>query len=131
MITAAATKSGRYRDRLRIERSVPDDSFDGAGSAEWALVVELYAEVQDTLPSRAERLSDGINLATRPARVRMRWRTDITPAMRFVLGATVNGSTIDYTGARIMQVVSGPAHKRDTDEAEFMVEDYSTAGGGA
>lgn len=110
----------RKLDRLvLIQRPVPDESFDGAGSGQWIDVVTVWASVQDALPSRAERLADGINVACRPARVRMRFRADVTSSMRFVIAD------------RIMQIVAGPAELGRRDGLEFMVEDYSTAGNGA
>ena len=112
-------KAGQLDRRIRIERPVSDDSFKGAGSGSWALVATVWAEVKDVLPSRGERLAEGINIAARPARVRIRWRNDVTPAMRFVMGA------------RVMQIVAGPAEIGRREELQFMVEDYSTAGGGA
>lgn len=123
--------SGDLKDFIRIERPVPDESFDGAGSGSWELVASVFAEVQDALPSRGERLADGINIATRPARVRMRWRNDVTPAMRFVRGADATGEEVDYSNARVMQIVGGPAEIGRREGLEFMVEDYSTAGSGA
>jgi len=111
--------AGRLRQRIRIERPQADDSFDGAGSSGWTLVAEVAAEVQDMLPSRGERLADGLNIATRPARVRIRWRDDVTAAMRFVMGT------------RVMQIVGGPAELGRREALEFMVETYSTAGGEA
>lgn len=111
--------SRRLDRRIRIERPVSDDSFAGAGAGSWVLVAEVAAEIKDMLPSRGERLADGINIATRPARVRIRWREGVTPAMRFVMGE------------RIMQIVGGPAELGRREALEFMVEDYSTAGGGA
>jgi head-tail adaptor len=111
--------ASRLKDRIRIERPAHDTSLDGAGSGSWELVQDdVPAEVEDMLPSRGERLAGGINVASRPARVRLRYRDDITPSMRFVMGA------------RIMQIIAGPA-KLGRDGVEFMVEDYSTAGGGA
>jgi head-tail adaptor len=107
---------GQLDRRIRIERPIADASFDGAGSGAWALVAEVWAQVQDALPSRAERLADGINVAARPARVRMHYRADVTPSMRFVMGD------------RVMQIVSGPAELGRRDGLEFMVEDYSSAG---
>jgi head-tail adaptor len=79
-------------------------------------VVTVWASVKDALPSRAEKLADGINMAARPARVRMRFRDDVTPDMRFVMGS------------RIMQIVSGPAELGRREALEFMVEEYSPAG---
>lgn len=87
-----------------------------AGSGSWEPVAVVWASVEDALPSRAERLADGINVASRPARVRMRYRDDLNAAMRFVIGS------------RIMQIVAGPAELGRRDGLEFMVEDYSVAG---
>lgn len=111
--------SSRLKHRIVIERPVADTSFGGAGSGAWERVAEVAAEVQDVLPSRSERLAEGINLATRPARVLIRPREGLTPAMRFVMGA------------RIMQIVAGPARNESLGALEFMVEDYSAPGGGA
>jgi head-tail adaptor len=72
--------------------------------------------VTDALPSRGEKLAEGINLAARPARVRMRFREDVTPDMRFVMGD------------RIMQIVAGPAELGRREGLEFMVEEYRPAG---
>lgn len=107
-------------DRLiTIERPVADTALDGAGSGTWAEVAKVWANVQDALPSRAERLGTGINVSARPARVRMDFRPDVTPDMRFVLGP------------RIMQIVSGPAELGREEGLEFMVEDYRPAGNSA
>ncbi len=108
--------AGYYNSRIRIERPVADDSFNGAGSGSWHLVKPVWANVQDVLPSRGERDAGGFTTATRAARVRIRYRADITPDMRFV------------KGDRIMQIVSGPATLGDRVALEFMVEDYRPAG---
>lgn len=118
---AKPLSAGDLRSRIRIERPVADTSLDGAGSGSWELVAEVWAEVQDMLPSRSygERLTDGINLASRPTRVRMRYRTDVTPDMRFVVGA------------RILQIIAGPAELGWREGLEFVAEDYSAAGNAA
>lgn len=107
---------GKLDRRVRIERPQADDAFDGAGSGDWALVATVWAQVQDMLPSRGERLANGLNIAARPARVRIRYRAGITSAMRLVMGT------------RVMQIVSAPAVLGRNQWLEFMVEDYSTAG---
>ena len=107
---------GTLDRRIRIERPIADDSFDGAGSGTWEQVTTVWANVKDALPSRAERLGEGINMAARPARVRMRYRADVTADMRFVMGE------------RIMQIVSGPAELGRREALEFMVEEYNPAG---
>ncbi|TCQ04108.1 head-tail adaptor protein [Sphingomonas sp. PP-CC-3A-396] len=111
--------AGEIPDFIRIERPVADTSLTGAGSGTWELVDEVWASVVDMLPSRGEKLAEGINVATRPARVRMRARDDITASMRFVMGS------------RIMQITAGPAVIRQRSGIEFMVEDYSVAGNAA
>lgn len=107
--------------RVRIERPVPDTSLEGAGSGTWVLVKEVWAEVQDALPSRGERLADGINVAARPARVRIRFRDDVASNMRLVL-------LRKGVPERVMQIVSGPAVLGNRDGLEMMVEDYRPAG---
>ena len=110
---------GALNRRIRIEKPVPDTSLTGAGSGTWELLGEAWASVEDVLPNRAERLADGLNIATRPARVRLRYRDDVTPSMRFVMGD------------RVMQIIAEPAEIGFRDALEFMVEDYSSAGTGA
>lgn len=113
---------GELDRRVRIERPVADTSLDGAGSGSWQLVQEVWAGVKDMLPSRGEKLAQGINVSARPARVRMRYREDVTPDMRFVEMPK---------GTRIMQIVSGPAELGNREWLEFMVEEYRPAGNGA
>ncbi|PZO77075.1 MAG: head-tail adaptor protein [Sphingomonas taxi] len=115
--------------RILIQRPIPDESFDGAGSGQWGDIDAVWASVEDALPSRGERLADGINVASRPARVRMRYRDDVTAAMRFVLLRKV-GEVWEPSG-RIMQIIAGPAELGRRDGLEFMVEEYSLAGNGA
>ncbi|WP_230781644.1 head-tail adaptor protein [Sphingomonas sp. Leaf37] len=115
----AVLPAGSLNKRIRIEAPLIDNAPDSAGSRDWRLVAKVWANIQDVLPSRSEKLAEGINLSTRPARVRMRHRTNITPDMRFV-----------YRD-RVMQIVAGPAELGAKVGIEFMVEDYSTAGNSA
>jgi head-tail adaptor len=112
--------AGELDKQIRIERPVASSSFKGAGSGTWALVEDgVWAGIKDMLPSRGEKLAEGINVSTRPARVRMRYREDVTPDMRFVFGS------------RVMQITAGPAEIGTRDGVEFMVEEYRPAGNGA
>ena len=99
-----------------IQRPVADGALDGAGSGSWDDVGEVWAEVQGAPPSRGERLADGISVSQRPARVRIRYRDDVTSDMRFVMGG------------RIMQIVGGPAELGRREALEFMVVEYSPSG---
>lgn len=112
----AGLAAGELDRFVRIERPVADTSLTGAGSGTWALVDEVWAGIRDMLPSRGERIADGISVATRPARVRIRYRDDINAAMRIV------------DGARVMQIITVPAELGRREGLEFMVEDYSPAG---
>jgi head-tail adaptor len=123
-----AFNAGPLDRRIRIERPAADDALDGAGSGAWAALATVWAGVKDILPSRAEKLSDGINVAARPARVRIRYRRNVTAAMRFVLLRREGGA---WVAERTMQIVAGPAVLGRTEIMEFMVEDYSTAGSAA
>lgn len=111
--------AGTLDRRIRFERPVADKRLDGAGSGSWQPVVTVWANVEDALPSRGERLADGINVKTRPARIRIRHRTDISSDMRVVMGD------------RIMQIIAEPAEIGRREALELMVEDYSPAGNGA
>ena len=119
--------AGLRNKRIRIERPVADDAPDGAGSGTWSLVATVSAQVTDILPSRGEKLADGINVASRPARVRIRYRADINidASMRFLLIRKQGDAEIID---RVMQIVAGPAELGFRERVEFMVEDYSTAG---
>lgn len=110
-------KLGRLNRRLRIERrETGSDTTYGSAKVEWVKHVEVWAEVQDILPSRSERLDDNVSIARRPARVRMRYRSDITSNMQVVLDG------------RRMRIVAGPAELGRREGTEFMVEELSTAG---
>lgn len=117
-------RAGQLKDRIRIEKPVPEETFDGAGAGGWIEVARVRADVQDVLPSRGERLAEGISVATRPSRVRIRNRDGITAAMRIVV-------MVGDADVRIAQLVTQPAIIGRRRWLEFMVEDYSTAGNAA
>jgi head-tail adaptor len=87
------------------------------------VAVRWRAEVQDVLPSRSEAVRQGLAQARNQVRLRMRWRGDITSAMR----VTVHGdSDVVY------QIVGGPAEIGGRKVAlEMMLERYTTTGGAA
>ncbi len=92
-----------------------DSELGTERAGDWIDHATVSAEVQDVLPSRAERLDETINITRRPVRIRMRYRRDITGDMR-----------IRY-GDRILQVVSGPAEMGRREGLELMAEEYSSA----
>ncbi len=119
-------------DRLiLIEREVTtQDSVTGADIVDWeplsympgspAVAEKFWAEVQDVMPSRSESVKQGLALARNQSRVRMRWRDDVTSAMR----VTVYGDS-----AVLYQIVGGPAEISGRKRMlEMVIERYTTAG---
>lgn len=123
-------KSRAMDRRIRIERPVADTGFDGAGSGTWQLVAEVWAEVQDMLPSRSEKIADGINVAAHPSRVRIRFREDVTAAMRVLVGRYLKDDegVAYWQTTRTAQIITEPAEIGHREGSEFVIEAYSTAG---
>lgn len=113
--------AGKMNKKIRIEQPVADSSFDGAGSGSWTLVRDVWAELEDVMPSRDERLNEGIIVSSRRTRVRMWHRPEITSAMRVVIKKT----------GRILQIVGGPASIENGARLEIMAEEFNPAGNGA
>lgn len=108
--------AGRLDRRITFQaRGAATDARLGTRKAGgWGDHVTVWAEVQDVLPSRAERLDESINIARRPARIRIRYRRDITSDMRIVYGE------------RILQIVAGPVEIGRRDGLELMAEEFSS-----
>jgi head-tail adaptor len=90
----------------------------GTRDTTWAPIADVRAEIQDVLPSRGSTLADGIEITSRPARVRMRWRADVTQSTRLKIDG------LEY------KVVAGPAEigERRKSWMELLVERLSTEG---
>lgn len=98
-------------DRLvRIEFNTPTASgAHGTMVDDWRPLVvlpgspvvaaQLWAEIQDALPSRSEAVTQGLNVARNQSRIRMRYRSDVTSAMRIV----------DVASGYVYQIIGGPA----------------------
>lgn len=113
-------KIGKLNQRIRVEqRSSSQNAEDGSPVATWSTVTTLWAEVQEVLPSKGEGQAQGFKIATRPARVRTRYVSGITAAMRIVLLSR---------GDRVMQILSPPVELGNQNGLEFMVADFSTSG---
>ncbi|ARR52137.1 hypothetical protein HY78_01010 [Rhizorhabdus wittichii DC-6] len=110
-------KAGSLDRRVDIQRKTKATGVRSAGKGTWATIAaSVPANVQDMLPSRAERLAEGVSIARRPARVRMRYREDVTPDMRLKMGE------------RLMRIVAGPIELGRREGIEMVVEDYTAAG---
>jgi head-tail adaptor len=90
----------------------------GTRDTSWTEGPIIRAQVRDVLPSRGGDLADGVEIQANPARVRFRYRTDVTQSSRL----RIDGE--DY------RVIAGPAEigERRRTWMEVMVERYSTEG---
>jgi SPP1 family predicted phage head-tail adaptor len=104
---------------ITFVRALPSSDFDGAGSETTENVATVRANIEDVLPSRGEQMAQVVNIASRPARIRIRYRDDITANMRVIYGA------------RTMEIVAGPAEIGRREGLELMVVEYSTRGNAA
>ena len=107
--------SGDLDTLVRFSRIVEDDGPMGAGKATLTKVVEVMANVLDQLPSAG--LSSDAGGDGRRSRVRIRYRTDITPDLIVIFGG------------RTRKIISGPSILGKRAGLEMMVEDYQVQGG--
>lgn len=124
------------RHRIRVERPVAGEGFGSAGLGNWTKVIECWADVQDVLPSNAERderLAEGSNTSTRTSRVRLSYRSGLDSNMRILVGRNLKGADGEpyWKTDRVMQIVTVPAEIGRRDGLEFMAEDYRPAGNAA
>lgn len=111
-------RAGQLDRRITIERPGMIEGEYGPQPGGWVSVAaRVPAQVQDALPSRSETVQDGLAVATRPARLRMRYLHGVTSAMR----VTLHGDT-DV----IYQIVGGPAEIGRRQWLEMTIEQYST-----
>jgi SPP1 family predicted phage head-tail adaptor len=109
--------AGRLDRRVTImSRNDNQEDVYGTRSITWGEVATVWAEVQDMLPSRAERIADGVVIANRPCRVRMRWRADVSSANR-----------LRYEG-RELRIIAGPAELGRREGIELVCEELTTEG---
>lgn len=110
-------QAGRLDSRVTIQRRIETlDPDYGSSEVAWSDLATVWAEVQDMIPSRAERIAEGVAIARRPCRVRMRWRGDLDSTMRLV----VDG--------RQLRIVAGPAELGRREGLELVCEELTTEG---
>ena len=109
-------KSRDLDKRITFLRKVPGSGLMSAGKETWDALPPVWAQVQDMLPSRGDKVAAGVEVTARPARIRIRFRTDITADMRIQFGD------------RLMKIVSAPAELGYREGLEIVAEDYTTTG---
>lgn len=112
----AVLRLGDLDRRITFQRRAPAAGFTKTAQGTWATVATVWAQVREMLPSRGERLADNLVLANRPARIRMRYRTDITADMQIL-----------YAG-RTLQIMGPPVELGRREGLEMMAQDFSTEG---
>ncbi len=87
MTAASGTPVGKLRHRVTLEQ--PVDTDDGAGglTRAWTDVATLWARIEPL--SADERVAAERIEAAADTRITVRWRADVTSAMRFSFGARV------------------------------------------
>lgn len=93
-------ESGKLRQRVTVQRRDVTQNEFGEQATTWATVATLWAEVVDRSGSQIFKAEQQINETH--TRVRIRYRADITPAMRVVYrGVNYDvAAVLDLTGDR-------------------------------
>lgn len=104
--------------RVRIERPVAGtDPTYQTPTVTWELVGLAWAEMVDKLPSRDEATLDTIALSKIRTRLRLRYRTDLDAAMRFI---------IMRPSETVWSIIGGPAMIGNKEKIEFLCEKVSS-----
>ena len=113
-------RAGQLDRRITIERPGMVEGEYGPQPGGWVSVaVRVPAQVKDALPSKSETVQEGMAMATRPARLRMRYLRGITSDMRITLHGDID---------ELFQIVGGPAEIGRREWLEMTIEQYSTQG---
>lgn len=104
------------REVTILAKTTAQEATYGTKQASWSPLDTVWAEVADVLPPRGDRVAGEITITRRNARIRMRWRDDVSQANRIELDG------------RQMRIISGPAMLGRRHWLEIMVEELSTEG---
>lgn len=116
-------QGGQLDRRITIWRPMQVDDPEYGPQPDWDPVpfaARVPAQLMDKLPSKSERTENGMRVADRPARVRIRYLRGLTSDMKITLhdGADASGD-VDF------QIAGGPAEIGRREWTEFTVEAYS------
>lgn len=112
-------QAGKLESRIRIEKfvEVRDPDYNSV-KKQWMPFATVWAQLLDVLPSKSESVQSTVEIAERPARVRMHYLAGITPDMRVVV-LLANGEP-----ERICEIVAGPAYLGAREGTELLVKDF-------
>ncbi len=101
--------------RCRVEYPVTaKDPIYGSTVTTWQLKAVLWCSIQDVLPSRSEKIKNGLAIGAKQARLRIRYRKDLDSSMRIVIDG------ITY------QIISDFAELGNKEYSEAMIERYTS-----
>lgn len=78
---------GRLKHLVTIQRRAKGSDAAGQPSTHWELVAKVWSDIRTT--SGLESIKSGATTSLVQASIRIRWRGDITSAMRVLHGTTV------------------------------------------
>ena len=112
-------RGSQLDNRITIERPTEVDVPGyGMQPGPWAvLVARIPAQVLDTLPSKSESVRDGLEIASKSARLRIRYMRGLSSDMRVI----VHGET-----DQVFEIVGGPAELGRRRWIEMTLEAYSS-----
>lgn len=110
-------QAGRLDREIVIQHrtQTQDPVYGTPTEGEWEDWATVWAEVQDMLPSRGENIADGIDVARRPCRIRIRYRDDITSGMQVKIEQ------------RTLRIITMPAELGRREGLEFVAEEVTTS----
>ena len=102
--------------------TVIDDLEYGPQPGEFAPIFRgerIPAQRQDELPSNSESVTNGLRMSYKPARLRIRYRPDITSDMRIVM---------HDENDKLYEISGGPAEIGRREWTELTIREYSSNG---
>lgn len=116
-------RGGQLDRRITIlAPTVIDDPEYGPQPGPYAPIFRgerIPAQRQDSLPSNSESVSNGLRIAYNDARLRIRYRPDISSDMRIVM---------HDENDRLYEISGGPAEIGRREWIELTIREYSTNG---
>lgn len=112
-------RGGALDRRITIQRTTTViDPVYGPQEGGWEdVAVRIPANKKDDLPSNTESVQNGLRMSNSPARVRIRYRNDITSDMRVI---------VHDENDRVYQISSTPAEIGRREWTEFTIQRYSS-----
>lgn len=107
-------RSGKLNRICEIQYKYVQVNTDfGTEEITWLPLATVWAEKQDVLPSKSEKVLSGLEVNADQSRIRIVYRVDVDNTMRMEIEG------------KLYQIVSGPAEIGHKELLEFIVERYS------